>query len=150
MKASVPKLFGCPGAAAPPLPGLSRLAVSRRPQKPTTPSALASLVVGPRCRGFCLSRAVQKSTTAASEALGPCRSPIHLPCRPPLTSLWWPGICQQSVLVANGMGWLCSVRDSQQQAPRWGGLRWCGRPCRPRMHTRNWVVPLTCWGKRSS
>ena len=48
VKASVPKLFSCPGASASsPLSGSSRRNVaSRQLRKPTTPVALASLAVG--------------------------------------------------------------------------------------------------------
>jgi len=64
--------FGCPGAAAPSLPGLSRRVASRRPRKLTAPAALAfrsrkSALPLLRLLAFRFWRAVQNHTTPSPQ-----------------------------------------------------------------------------------
>ena len=82
VKASVPKLFICPGAPASPSRARG-LVVSRRPQKPTTSAALAPSVVGPRCLA-----PPQAEPAHASATTVPVRDRlVPLPCTTVATSL---------------------------------------------------------------
>ena len=65
MKASVPKLFFCPGSASytPVTQGSRWRVASRQLRKPTTPSALAFFVVDRASSGFPFSCAVQNPIT---------------------------------------------------------------------------------------
>ena len=78
MKASVPKLFFCPGSASytPVTQGSRWRVASRQLRKPTTPSALAFFVVERAPSGFPFGCAVQNPITPLTPTL---------PTRPPLT-----------------------------------------------------------------
>ena len=77
MKASVPKLFFCPGSASytPVTQGSRWRVASRQLRKPTTPSALAFFVVVRAPSGFPFGGAVQNPITPLTPTL---------PTRPPL------------------------------------------------------------------